>query len=153
MRAHPADSLLSARHGDKFTLPSSPVDVEVCGKITIDIAMVTVTRIATCLSVCVHVRVGHRVSCGGWLCFSRGIAGVTLARRRGLQLQPLVNNAALLLAAAAGGEKEREKKSLDISEWLPWQQGAESGPNFVSDSRRRTSRCRGRLFSRVTAVG
>lgn len=92
------------------------------------------------------------MSCGGCLFFSRGIAGITLAGRRGLQLQPLVNNAAPLLAGAAGGEKEK-KKSLDISEWLPWQQGAESGPNFVSDSRRRTSRCRGRLFTRVTAVG
>lgn len=153
IRAPPADSPLSARHGNRFTLPSSPVDVEVCAKITIDIAMVTVTRVALCLSACVHVRGGHHVSCGGWLCFSRGIAGVTLAGRRGLQLQPLVNNVAPLLAAAAGGEKERKKKSLDISEWLPWQQGAESGPNFVSDSRRRTSRCRGRLFTRITAAG
>lgn len=107
MRAPSTDSPLSARLGDKFTLPGSPVDAEVCEKITIDIAMVTVTRIATCLSVGVHVRGGHRVSCGGWLCFSRAIAGVTLAGRRGLQLQPLVNNAAPLLAAAAGEEKER----------------------------------------------
>lgn len=114
IRAPPADSPLSARHGNRFTLPSSPVDVEVCAKITIDIAMVTVTRVALRLSACVHVRGGHHVSCGGWLCFSRGIAGVTLAGRRGLQLQPLVNNVAPLLAAAAGGEKERRKKKALI---------------------------------------
>lgn len=55
MRAPPTDSPLSARLGDKFTLPGSPVDAEVCKKITIDIAMVTVTRIATCLWACTCV--------------------------------------------------------------------------------------------------
>lgn len=64
IRARPADSPLSARHGDKFTLPSSPVDVEVCEKITIDIAMVTVTRIATCF-VCVRAR-AWRPPCVLW---------------------------------------------------------------------------------------
>ena len=126
-------------------------------KITIDIAMVTVTLLfpathsAVCVCVCVCVCVwGERGDCcflvGGWMFFSRGIAGDTTGRWQGLQPQPVVNNTAMLLASV--------QRSLCISEWLPRQLGAESGPNFVLDSLRQMScwACWGELFMCVCVV-
>lgn len=140
---------ISAWQRDKFTLRSSPVDMQGAWKITIDIAMVTVALLlpetynATmqcmpeCVCVCLFVpkcmylcvkemEWGVAVAYRGWMFFSRGIVCDTAGRWQGLQPQPEVNNMTTLLVPV--------QKSLYISEWLPWQLGAESGPNFVLDS-------------------
>lgn len=85
--------------------------------------------VCLCKSVCMCVKEmewGVAVAYRGWMFFSRGIVCDTAGRWQGLQPQPEVNNMTTLLVPV--------QKTLYISEWLPWQLGAESGPNFVLDS-------------------